>query len=432
MKGFSAETLGKVSTRTATRVAWSMCALSFVLTALGLFLLVLSQSPVSAPVYAGAPVFDYWLECTLMGISFSVVGAVIAPHFPPQNPVGWIFCAIGLLAGMRLFSVEYGVVTLLAEPGSTLSVLPGGATLTWVASWLWVPLIGLFVFLGLLFPDGRPPSPRWRYFAWLVAAVVVAGTVGVALWPETVGGLDRVNHPLGLDPTEVISPAETTLYALALVAASSLLVRVRRSKGVERQQVKWFAYAATVLAVSATLTYVFFEPMNVGWLQWVVFLPAIVGYVGLPAAVGVAILKYRLYSIDLIINRTLVYGSLSAVLAVVYFGSVVFLHHLFRTVSGQESQLAVVASTLAIAALFTPLRRRIQGFIDRSFYRSKYDAAKTLTAFSAKLREETDIDTLSDDLIQVVEETMQPAHVSLWLRSGPILERDEESGEPRG
>lgn len=170
-----------MSTRTATRVAWSICALSFVLTALGLLLLVLSQSSVGAPVYAGAPVFDYWLECTLMGISFSVVGAMIAPHFPPQNPVGWIFCVIGLVAGTRLFSAEYAVVTLLAEPGSRLGMLPGGEALAWVSSWLWVPLIGLFVFLGLLFPDGRPPSVRWRYFAWLVAVMVVAGTIGVAL-----------------------------------------------------------------------------------------------------------------------------------------------------------------------------------------------------------------------------------------------------------
>ena len=421
-----------MSTRTATRVAWSICALSFVLTALGLLLLVLSQSSVGAPVYAGAPVFDYWLECTLMGISFSVVGAMIAPHFPPQNPVGWIFCVIGLVAGMRLFSAEYAVVTLLAEPGSRLGMLPGGEALAWVSSWLWVPLIGLFVFLGLLFPDGRPPSVRWRYFAWLVAVMVVAGTIGVALWPETVGGLDRVNRPLVVDPTEVINPTETILYALALVASSSLLVRVRRSKGVERQQVKWFAYAAAVLASSATLTYVFFEPMNVGWLRWVVFLPAIVGYVGLPVAVGIAIVKYRLYNIDLLINRTLVYGSLTAVLAVVFFGSVVLLQDLFRTLTGQESQLAVAISTLAIAAPFNPLRRRIQSFIDLSFYRRKYDAVKTLEAFGTKLREETDIDTLSNDLIQVVEETMQPAHVSLWLRSDPILERDEESGEPHG
>ena len=422
-----------MSTRTATWLAWYMCAISLTLTALGLLLLVLSRSPGGGLIHASAPVFDYWLESMLMGISFSVVGAVIAPHFPPQNPIGWIFCTIGFVGAVRLFSAEYAIVTLLAEPGSVPGRLPGGEALAWVSSWSWVPHIGLFVFLGLLFPDGRPPSPRWRYFAWFVGVVVVVGTVAVALWPETAGGLDRVNHPLGIEgPTDVINPVEAILYMLALVAASSLMVRLRRSKGVERQQVKWFAYAAAVLAISTTLTYVFLEPINVGGLRWISFLPAIVGLVGLPVATGIAVLKYRLYNIDLLINRTLVYGSLTAVLALMYFGSVVLLQVLFVTLTGQESQLAVVASTLAIAALFNPLRRRIQGFIDRSFYRRKYDAAKTLAAFGTKLREETDLDTLSDDLVAVVEETMQPAHVSLWLRPDADLKRGERSEEPRG
>jgi hypothetical protein len=422
-----------MSTRTATWLAWYMCALSLSLTALGLLLLVLSRVPAGAPSHAGAPVFDYWLESMLMGISFSVVGAVIAPHFPPQNPIGWIYCTIGLVGAMRLFSAEYAIVTLLTEPRSVLGMLPGGEALAWVSSWSWVPHIGLFLFLGLLFPNGRPPSPRWRPFAWLAGVVVVVGTVAVALWPETAGGLDRVNHPLGIEgPTDVINPVETILYILALVAASSLMVRLRRSKGVERQQVKWFAYAAAVLAISTTVTYVFFEPMNVGWLQWVSFLPAIVGLVGLPVATGIAVLKYRLYNIDLLINRTLVYGLLTTMLVLFYFGSVVLFQELFRTLAGQASQLAVVASTLAIAALFNPLRRRIQAFIDRSFYRRKYDAAKTLQAFSTKLREETDLDTLSDDLVAVVKETMQPVHVSLWLRPDPTLKRGRGSEEPHG
>jgi hypothetical protein len=422
-----------MSSRAATWLAWSVCALSFALMALGLLLLVVSRSPVGAPVYAGAPVFDYWLVNTVIAISFSVVGAVIAPHFPPHNPIGWIFCAIGLVAGMRLFVAEYAVVTLLAEPGSVPGMLPGGEALAWISSWLWVSHIGLFVFLALLFPDGRPPSPRWWPFAWLVGVVVVVGTVSVALWPETAAGFDLVNHPLGIEvATDTINPVETILYALGLIATTSLLVRLRRSKGVERQQVKWFAYAVTVLATSAILAYVVSEAMDVDWLRWVSSVLVMISVVGLPVAVGIAILRYRLYNIDLLINRTLVYGALTAVLVLVYFGSVVLLQELFRMLTGQRSQLAIVASTLAIAALFNPLRRRIQSFIDRRFYRRKYDAVKTLAAFNAKLRTETDLDALSDDLIEVVEETMQPAHVSLWLRSDPILRRGEESGEPRG
>jgi hypothetical protein len=222
------------------------------------------------------------------------------------------------------------------------------------------------------------------------------------------------------------------VYALGLIAAASLLARLRGSKGAERQQVKWFTYAVAVLATSATLAYVVSEPMGVVWLEWVSSALVVVGVVGLPVAVGMAILRYHLYNIDFIINRTLVYGSLTAVLASLYFGGIVVLQLLFRALTGEGSQLVVVASTLAIAALFNPLRRRIQGFIDRSFYRRKYDAVKTLEAFSTKLREETDLGALSDDLVGVVRETMQPSHVSLWLHPNPAPKGGERSAEPRG
>ena len=404
--------------RATALLARCLCAISLTLTVLGLFLLVVSRSPVGVPVYAGAPVYDYWLENTVIAIGFSTVGAIITPRLPPQNPIGWIFCSIGVIAGMRLFVSEYAIVTLLAEPRSVPAMLPGGEVLAWISSWLWVSHIGLFVFLALLFPDGRLPSSRWRPFGWLVGVVVVTGTVSVALWPETAAGFDLVNHPLGIEvATDTVNPVETILYALGLIAAASLLVRLRRSMGVKRQQVKWFAYAVAVLATSAILAYVVSESVRVVWLGWASFMLVIASVVGLPVAVGIAILRYRLYNIDLLLNRTLVYGALTAVLAAVYFGSIILFQVLFRAFTGQESQLAVVISTLAIAALFTPLRRRIQSFIDRRFYRSKYDARKTLEAFSAKLRTETDLDALSGDLIKVIRETMQPKHVSLWLKS---------------
>jgi hypothetical protein len=415
-----------MSSREAARLAWCMCATSLVLTGIGLLILMTSRSR------TGAPVYDYWLVNTVIAIGFSTVGAVITPRLPRQNPVGWLFCTIGLVGGVRLFVAEYAIVTLLAEPGSLPSELPGGETLAWISSWVWVLHVGLFVFLALLFPDGRPPSSGWRPLVWGIGIVVVAGTVSVALWPETTRGFDLINHPLGTEvATDVFNPVQTIAYALGLIAAASLLVRLRGSKGVERQQVKWFTYAVAVLATSATLAYVVSESMGVVWLDWVSSVLVIASVVGLPVAVGIAILRYHLYNIDLIINRTLVYGPLTAVLAGLYLGSIVVLQLLFRALTGEGSQLVVVASTLTIAALFNPLRRRIQGLIDRSFYRRKYDAVKTLEAFSAKLRDETDLDALSDDLVGVVRGTMQPVHVSLWLRPDRAPKGGEGSGGPR-
>jgi len=420
--------MDRMNRRDDAWLAWYMCAVSLMLTVIGLLLLVVSRFPVGGSLYAGAPVYDFWLVNTVVAVSFSTVGGVIAPRLPPHNPVGWLFCTIGLLAGMRLFVAEYAIATLLAEPRTPLSNLPGGEALAWVSSWLWVSHIGLFLFLALLFPDGGPPSSRWRPFAWVVGVVIVAGTVAVAVWPETAAGFDLTNHPLGVEiATDVVNPVEVILYTLALVAMSSLVVRLRRSKGVERQQVKWFAYAVVVLAISAILAYVVFEPMGIRWLGWISSVLVIVGVVGLPVAVGMAILRYRLYNIDLIINRTLVYGALTALLAAVYVGSIVASQGILRALTGQGSQLAIVASTLAVAALFNPLRHRIQSFIDRRFYRRKYDARRTLESFSAKLRDQTDLDALGDDLMGVVKETMQPTHVSLWLRP-EATPKDERAG----
>jgi hypothetical protein len=408
-----------MSPRDAAWLAWYMCAVSLILTALGLFLLALSRSPANAPVLAGGPAFDYWIEDTVVAVSFSTVGAVITPRLPPHNPVGWLFCTIGFVAGVGLFVAEYAIVSLLAEPGSVPSMLPSGDGFAWISSWLWVVHLGLFAFLALVFPDGKPPSPRWRPFAWLVGVVTAGGTIAVALWPETAGGLTPANSPLGIEAaTDVLNPVETIMLTLGLISVLSLLVRLRHSKGVERQQVKWFAYALAVLATSAILSFVVSDTIGIRWLGGVSFLLIITGVVGVPVAVCIAILRYRLYEIDLLIYRTLVYGALTATLALIYFGGVATMQAIFRSLTGQEQQpqLAIVASTLVIAALFMPLRHRIQSFIDRRFYRRKYDARKTLEAFATKLRDETDLDALRDDLVGVVRETMQPVHVSLWLR----------------
>jgi hypothetical protein len=410
-----------MSKRTASCLAWSMWALSLVLTALSLYLLALTLS------YPNVHVFSYWVENTLVAVVFSTVGAVILPH-RPNNPEGWLFCLVGLLAGARHFASEYAVYTLLAEPGS----LPGGEALAWVSAWLWIPNVGLMVFWGLLFPEGQLPSSRWRWFAWLSVLLFLVGTILEAISPGPLAGHGPIQNPVGIEGMRnVISQVHALIWLLVLVTAVSVLIRFRRARGVERQQLKWFTYTAAVAAGGGTLAYIGSEALSVHWLWLMGFILMLVGFVSLPIAMGIAILRYRLYEIDLIINRTLVYGLLTAILGLVYFGAVTALQSLFSLLTGQANTLAIVASTLAIAALFNPLRRRIQGFIDRRFYRRKYDARKTLEAFGIRLRDETDLERISEDLGEVVDETMQPSHISLWLSSFPSTTTKEQDQQDR-
>lgn len=224
------------------------------------------------------------------------------------------------------------------------------------------------------------------------------------------------------------SPVQLSVLLLGGGAAGSVVVGRRNARGVERQQIKWLLYVGPLFFVASGLHigFYFFWLAERSWGLWASYLLVAVRGLSGPIAIGVAILRYRLYEIDIIINRTLVYGSLTATLVALYFGGIVLLQRVFVLLTGQRSTLAVVASTLLIAALFSPLRRRIQSFIDRRFYRRKYDARKTLETFSAKLRDETDLDALSSDLVGVVRETMQPEHVSLWLRPGTPL-KDQQA-----
>ena len=241
------------------------------------------------------------------------------------------------------------------------------------------------------------------------------------------GVLGPIRNPLGVEGfTSIYTALLYIIYTVALGAVVlSVFLRLRHALGVERQQIKWFAYAVAGSVIAGGVAYLipivvdtplWFERM--GFALNIAFIPAI------PIGIGIAILRYRLYDIDLIINRTLVYGSLTAMLVALYFVGIVVLQRVFVLLTSEESTLAVVASTLLIAALFNPLRRRIQSFIDRRFYRRKCDAAKTPHVFSAQLRDETDLDALSDDLVGVVRETMQPAHVSLWIRPETSTERE--------
>jgi hypothetical protein len=410
-----------MSYRTAAGLAWSLWALCVALTALSLLLLVLNLSDPNAHV------FDWWLGNALVVID-ATVGAIVASR-RPENAVGWLLCLSGVAVGTSSFASQYAIYALLARPGS----LPAGEALAWIASWVLPIMIGLQVSYLLLFPTGRLPGRRWRPLAWLVVAFVSVGVALSAFSPGAyLGSLGPIRNPLGVEG--LAGAYKALLYAgsplLYGAAVLSLFVRLRRAEGVERQQLKWFAYAAAMFASGIVLLVI---PLAVDTPSWFVRAATAVftaAGTAIPITIGIAILRYRLYEIDRLINRTLVYGSLTVVLILLYVGSVVALQGIFRALTGQESQLAVVASTLVIAALFNPLRRRVQGFVDRRFYRRKYDARKTLEAFSAKLRDETDLEALNSDLIGVARETMQPAHVSMWLRPETAQKGERATSSP--
>ena len=393
--------------RAAGRLAWLLCGSSLALTTLSLLFLSLSDPDTF--------IYNPWLDNTLTAISYGPVGALIAQRHP-SNPVGWLLCLYGLVISISHFGAEYAIYALLAQADS----LPAGEALAWIVSWILPVIVGLTVFYILLFPTGRLPSRRWRWLAWLTAVFIVVGVITSALSPGALMGvLGPIRNPVGIDAFTNVYRAILFIASPVLTGAAALavLLRLRRATGVERQQIKWFAYAAAasfITTLAYTVPGVIETPLwfeRAGVALNVALIPAV------PISIGIAMLRYRLYEIDLIINRTLVYGSLTAMLVAVYVGSIVVLQRIFVVLTGQQSTLAVVVSTLVMAALFTPLRTRTQSFIDRQFYRKKYDARKTLEAFSAKLRDETDLHALNDDLVGVVAETMQPAHTSLWIRA---------------
>ena len=374
-----------INTRAAAWLAWSGWALSVVLLALCAALLLIN--PASSGIsnvldLAAAVVF-----ATLI-LSFSTVGALIAAR-QPQNPIGWIMIVAGSALGATILTGSYVALSVAPPSGR----LPGTQWVAWFAQGIWVPGFGpALTFLLLLFPDGRLPSRRWRPVGWLAVAAMATLVSGMAFTPGPLVDHPEVRNPLGLAPLEGSllegGGAGWLLLPMSVVlSASSMVVRFRRAAGEERQQIKWFALAAAFAAVGWMVLTVAYatDDGTENLLLVAAQLLQLLSFLGIPLAVGIAVLKYRLYDIDVLINRTLVYGSLTAMLVTTYFGGIVVLQRVFVVLTGQESQLAVVASTLVIAALFNPLRRRIQGFIDRRFYRRKYDAAKTLEAFSASL-----------------------------------------------
>ena len=396
----------------AAWLAWLLVALSVALLVGGIAMSRAASSTVPNLPFGGETDDASVVANLVTLLPFSVVGAIIASRHP-RNTIGWLFCSVGVTIGVNAFAGDYAEFWLVSGFGTNSL----GETAAWFSSWLWILLVYVPAsFLLLLFPDGRLPSPRWRPVAWGVAIGTAGGVVGFALEAGPLVDFPQIVNPYGVDSpvVRVVGVAGSIVAAGSMMASAvSLIVRLRRAGSVERQQIKWLAYGGAVVVGG-----IFVGGLIILWSVPVSIMIMSVSLLGLPVFTGIAIVRYRLYEIDLLINRTLVYGSLTALLALVYFGGVAATEAVFRALTGQEEQpqLAVVVSTLVIAALFNPLRHRIQGLIDRRFYRRKYDARKTLEAFSAKLRDETDLDTLSDDLVGVVRETMQPAHVSLWLR----------------
>src|SRR5215212_6875849 len=410
-----------MSTLVSTRKALILCGLILLLWLAGVLLLIQQLATGTTP-------YIYWQETMVLTLVFSAVGGFLATR-RPANPIGWLLISVGLLNALQLLFGEYAYTTL--DLGSER--LPYGATAAWLSYLMQSTAAFLLFFLLLLFPTGRLLSSRWRIVAWVGVCAFSVGVASGSLVPGPLEPSSPFDNPFGVDGA-ILGPvgaiASWLLIAAVLGALLSLLVRFIRSRGEERQQIKWFMAVAVVGISSLVIVSVVSALLPsgnssgalvvnfLGNFLWLI-VPA-----SLPIAVGIAILRYRLYEIDTLINRALVYAALTALLAAGYFGTIMALQGIgslvfqvpFRAITGQETQLATVVATLAMAALFSPLRRRIQGFIDRRFYRSKYDAAKTLESFSTKLRNETDVEALNNDLISVVSETMQPAHVSLWLR----------------
>jgi hypothetical protein len=393
-----------VSSRTAARLGWSLFVLSGLLSVAALVM------NLRRPQYADLAFTTGELLLQLVLLLFGWFGALIVSR-RPNHRIGWLLCAFGFLTALGAFANEYAIYGLIGHPGAA----PGAEALAWFTSWLSSGYLALLAALLALFPTGRSLSPHWRWVLWLAGSGVACTLVGALwLWPLRGVALLQLpsSEPVGL-PGLLYTVGSWAPVIAVLAAVASLAVRFRRAQGAERQQLKWLAYAGVMVVLCFVLPEAVADALGSQLAGDLVFAAL---FAPVPVAVGVAILKYRLYDIDRLINRTLVYGLLTALLAGVYAGVVLLLGQVFGGIGDQPPSWAVAGATLAAAALFQPARRRIQAAVDRRFNRRKYDAARTIEAFSARLRDELDLDTLSAELLAVVDQTMKPTTASLWLR----------------
>lgn len=385
------------ATRGLAWAAWGVCIL-LILSALTIWFLGGGNLLLHASV----------LFISIAFACFGTVGALIALQ-RPKNTIGWIFCLVGIGTGITDFSGAY--TSFGTAHGHVL--LPGSGIVSWLGNTIWPLNWGLMlVFLPLLFPNGHLLTRHWRIVSWLAAMMILLSMLISQLAHFGPASSASSWSDLG----SLINLLELPLTIAALI---SLILRFRRARERERQQIKWLTYGTTIMA-TLIVGGVLLLPDPNGLFQ-LIFPVAIIC---LPLSIGISILRHRLYDIDVLINRTLVYGTLTALLALIYFGLIFALQDLLGGIIKSNNDVAIVISTLSIAALFQPLRTRIQRVIDRRFYRQKYDAARTLAAFSATLRDEVDLHQLREHLLTVVEKTVQPTHVSLWLR------RDEQRRTP--
>jgi hypothetical protein len=399
------------------RLAWALWTVAVCLTAVGIVLLILNRG-VETPKSIGSlgsPAVDTLASVVML--AFPTVGVLIATR-QPANAIGWLFLATGVSAALEDVLLGYATHALLVDPS-----LPGGAAFGVLADVLWVPtLVCGITFLFLLFPDGRLPARGWRWLVRFTIALAVGYAIGTILLPGPLYFFETLaRNPFGVEAVRPVAQAAVDLGGMAVLPTAmagmvALGARFRRSGPEARQQIKWLFLLAAVFAPLTPLLVLLSETdVRVGGVVIADVLFEI-PLVAIPVCVGVAILRYRLYDIDVVINRTLVYTALTAILAAAYFGCVLLFQLALSPVT-EESGLAVAGSTLAVAALFRPARARIQAAVDQRFYRRRYDAQRTLDAFTGRLRDELDLDTLGADVRAVVRETVQPSHVSLWLRS---------------
>ena len=393
------------------RLAWALLGVCVALAAGALAFLVLNDGARHANS-VGSPVLD--AAFGILFLTYPVVGAAIAAR-QPGNAIGWLFLVAGLGAALEDCLLGYAQYTLVEEPGA----LPGGEVAAVVADAIWLPcLASASLMLFVLFPTGRPLTPRWGLLVWVIGIDVVVYALATVVNPGPLYFYPAYENPLGIAalgdaPQALLDVASPILFLSFALGVVALGVRFRRSSGVERRQLKWLFYAGSVWAACLPGLIVLGEsgdPEIGGVLVGDVVFSVLIAT--MPVAVGVAILRHRLYDIDVVIRRTLIYGALTATLAAAYLASV-----LLVGLAVGESGLAVAVSTLAVAGLFRPALTRIQAVVDRRFYRRRYDAQRTLEQFGARLRDELDLEALAGDIRGVVAETVQPAHVSLWLRS---------------